>query len=402
MNPRESEFEKKEKLGAGSFGTVWLVQQRSSRALFALKEIDLRKPGMHQAMKEVETMTKLPPHRNVVRLYEHWMSKDGKDMWLLLEYCSQGALAQFLMSSARLPDAALWDLSGQLLQALLLFERNRTVHSDVEPDDTFLMAGSIPKIGDLGLARFTSVGSVLTKTPGGTPLFQAPEVLSKERGADGRPLCFPEFTACEVSYQSDVYSVGVVLWSMVMHRNPDRPGGAFPLTPALVPDSSLRQLVNGMLQPDPAKRQRASHLVLRFTAPAPKRIPSAPASVSAPFPAVGSTVCIRRDDGSDRTLLRVRPTNSRNDNAFVAPKVAISGVNRLQLLQTTTAEGSSFSLVKTSSGVEGYVQSKYIAPAPAPAPAPVARAPSLGLYAAPGKHVVCSPNPAASYLRLAS
>ncbi len=186
MNPRESEFEKKEKLGAGSFGTVWLVQQRSSRALFALKEIDLRKPGMHQAMKEVETMTALPPHRNVVRLYEHWMSKDGKDMWLLLEYCSQGALAQCLMSSARLPDAALWDLSGQLLQALLLFERGRTVHSDTKPDNTFLMAGFIPKIGDLGMARFTSVSSVLTKTPGGTPLFQAPAAVPGARGAEQR------------------------------------------------------------------------------------------------------------------------------------------------------------------------------------------------------------------------
>ena len=56
MNPRDHEFEKKKKLGSGSFGTVWLVQQRSDGALFALKEIDLRKPGMHQAMKEVETM----------------------------------------------------------------------------------------------------------------------------------------------------------------------------------------------------------------------------------------------------------------------------------------------------------------------------------------------------------
>jgi serine/threonine protein kinase len=269
MNPRESEFEKKNKLGSGSFGTVWLVKQRSDGALFALKEIDLRKPGMQQAMKEVETMTSLPPHRNVVRLHEHWMSKDGKDMWLLLQYCSQGTLAQSFMTSARLPDTALWDLAEQLLQALLLFERHRIVHNDIKPENIFIMEGSIPKIGDLGMARFTSTGSVLTRTPGGTPLFQAPEVLSKEIGADGRPLCFSRYAACEISYQSDVYSVGVVLWSMIMRRNPDRPGGAFPLTSAHVADSSLRDIINDMLQPDPAKRHRASHLVLRFTVPAP-------------------------------------------------------------------------------------------------------------------------------------
>ncbi len=243
-----------------------------------MKEIDLRKPGLHLAMKEVDTMMKLPPHRNVVQLHEHWKSADGKDMWLLLEYCSIGTLAMNILESARLNDAALWDLSGQLLQALHLFEQHRIVHNDIKPENIFLMEGGIPKIGDLGMARFTSVGSVLTKMPGGTPLFQSPEALSKEIGPNGKPLCFSEYAECEVSYQSDVYSLGAVLWSMVMRRNPDHPGGAFPLTPALVPDSRLRELVNDMLQPDPAKRPRASHLVLRFTSHA-----------TAPALAIGST-----------------------------------------------------------------------------------------------------------------
>ncbi len=67
MNPRESEFEKKAKLGAGSFGTVHLVQRRKDGAQFALKEICLRKQiNLHLAMKEVDTMQKLPPHRNIV------------------------------------------------------------------------------------------------------------------------------------------------------------------------------------------------------------------------------------------------------------------------------------------------------------------------------------------------
>ena len=85
--------------------------------------------------------------------------------------------------------------------------------------------------------------------------------------------------------------------------------------------------------------------------------------------ATGSSVCIKRDDGSDRTLLRSRPTNSRADDAFVTPKVTVSGDDRLVLLQTATAEGAAFSFVRTSSGAEGYVQSKYIVPAPAAASA---------------------------------
>ena len=264
MNPRESEFQKIKKLGTGSFGVVWQVQRRTDRVQFALKEIDLRKPGLQNVMKEVQTMMTLPPHRNIVQLHEHWMSDDRLDMWLLLQYCSEGTLSQFLMESVRLTDSALWDLCGQLLQALCVFEQHRIVHNDIKLENIFIMAGCMPKIGDLGMARFTSVGSVLTKTPGGTPVFQAPEVLSKERGADGRPLCFPEYAACEISYQSDVYSLGVVMWSLCMRRPPDHPGCATPLTPALVPDAKLRELLNDMLQPNPALRHRASHLVLRL------------------------------------------------------------------------------------------------------------------------------------------
>ena len=107
--------------------------------------------------------------------------------------------------------------------------------------------------------------------------------------------------------------------------------------------------------------------------------------MSLPDIPVGSTVCIKRDDGSDRTLLRARPTNSRSDDAFVTPKTPIVGDERLVLLQTTYAEGTAFSMVKTTRGVEGYVQSKYIvlatAPAPAPAPAPVSpHAPSASAH----------------------
>ena len=179
-------------------------------------------------------MMQLPPHPNIVKLHAHWISDDREDMWLLLEYapvlpalyicnivrryCSEGNLAQCLLSTVRLPDAALWDLAGQLLRALSVFEQHRIVHNDIKPDNIFIMAGSVPKIGDLGMARFTSAGSVLTRTPGGTPWFQAPEVLSKEMGADGRPICFPEYVACEISYQSDVYSLGAEMWSLIMDR----------------------------------------------------------------------------------------------------------------------------------------------------------------------------------------
>jgi hypothetical protein len=76
---------------------------------------------------------------------------------LLLEHCSQGihtgAVSHVQYSSP-----------GRRVKPEKVFI--------TEPED------SVPKIGDLGMARFTSAGSVLTKTPGETLLFQAPEMPS--------------------------------------------------------------------------------------------------------------------------------------------------------------------------------------------------------------------------------
>jgi hypothetical protein len=113
-------------------------------------------------MMGADTMTQLPPHPNIVRLHAHWMSDDRKDMWLLLEhgpvlpalhicnvvrrYCSEGNLAQFLLYSDRLNDAALWDLTGQLLRAV----RVRAAPHRAQRPQAREHLHHVPKIGDLG------------------------------------------------------------------------------------------------------------------------------------------------------------------------------------------------------------------------------------------------------------
>jgi hypothetical protein len=84
--------------------------------------------------------------------------------------------------------------------------------------------------------------------------------------------------------------------------------------------------------------------------------------------APGSLVCIRRDDGTDATLLRRRPTVSRAADAFVTPKLVITAADRLMFLKMDIAEGASFALVRTDFGVEGYVHLSYITPVSSPAP----------------------------------
>jgi serine/threonine protein kinase len=403
MNPRESEFEKKKKLGAGSFGTVHLVQRRKDGAQFALKEICLRKQmNLKLAMKEVDTMQKLPPHRNIVRLHDNWISADKKDMWLLLEYCSEGNMSQFLVGSDALPEDAVLDLCVQLLQALSVLEQHHVVHNDIKPDNIFIMQGNVPKIGDLGLARFTSTGSVLSKTPGGTPLFQSPEALSKTFGGDGRPLCFSEYAAHDVSYQSDVYSLGVVMWSLIMRRYPDRPGGATMLTAAVVTNSKLLKLINEMLQPDSTKRPRASHMCLGLSpvvSPPSSRSDSAlhprvtraskqhsfedmiavafapdVAAAASATPSLQLSV-LSRTDSETSTKLRTSPQDVHTNFAF--QNTSDADVPNGTAVRVLSASGC-FSHIQLPSGRQGWAKTAYLKASPAPleaaspsAPAPV-------------------------------
>jgi hypothetical protein len=47
---------------------------------------------------------------------------------------------------------------------------------------------------------------------------------------------------------------------------------------------------------------------------------------------------LRRNDGSDSTLLRKRPTNSRSDDAFVKPKLSLSSADSVAFLETVEGQ----------------------------------------------------------------
>lgn len=110
----------------------------------------------------------------------------------------------------------------------------------------------------------------------------------------------------------------------------------------------------------------------------------------------GSIVIMKRDDGTDSTLLRCRATNSRAADAFTTPRLVLTSADRITFLNAVqgthpfptclldriaspvslAAEDTSFAHVRTSSGAQGYVQTKYLVSAaphqasPKPASAP--------------------------------
>ena len=91
--PKIADFNIKKELGAGSFGRVYLVEHKVTKALYAIKAIDKRNKNNIEEKpyfrREVEVMYKIH-HRNVVKLFGHF--EDNNYCYFIMEYISKGNL----------------------------------------------------------------------------------------------------------------------------------------------------------------------------------------------------------------------------------------------------------------------------------------------------------------------
>ena len=132
------------------------------------------------------------------------------------------------------------DLAGQGLAALAHAHDNRIIHCDIKPENFILFPGNQLKLADFGFAKFNL--RTLKASGSGTIDYIAPEQ------AMGRP-----------KFQSDVFSMGLVLYRMFSGKLPEWPFewpmvGNDKLNARLRPE--LIRILQKAIQLDPAKRYR--------------------------------------------------------------------------------------------------------------------------------------------------
>lgn len=159
-------------------------------------------------------------HPNITRYYDRIIDKESAKLFIVMEYCAGGDLAQLIRRqkkllaanpadlSCYLSEDKVWRVFAQLTMALLECHRRKDgtkiLHRDLKPGNVFFDADDQVKLGDFGLSRMMGEESVFAQTHVGTPYYMSPECISELR----------------YNEKSDIWSAGCILYEMAALRAP--------------------------------------------------------------------------------------------------------------------------------------------------------------------------------------
>ncbi|KAG5190434.1 kinase domain protein [Tribonema minus] len=194
-------------LGKGGFAKVYLVTTEDTHQHYAMKVVPRSLLTKRRAKDKLRTEIKIHrsiAHPRVVRFHAYF--EDADNVYILLELCTNGTLSELMRRRRRFDAAEARKYMLQMLEAVHYCHRHGIIHRDLKLGNLFLDGAWDIKMGDFGLAAKVTGDDARRKTICGTPNYIAPEIL--EGSGTGH------------SYQVDVWSMGVVLYTMLVGRPP--------------------------------------------------------------------------------------------------------------------------------------------------------------------------------------
>lgn len=316
-------------LGEGGMGQVFEATQLSVDRRVAIKTIrgEADSPvGRERFFREARALSALS-HPGVVQLVDFGSDEESAALWIAMEFIEGLPLSSLLSLGRVRVDTAL-EVARQIASALSDAHAHGIVHRDLKPDNVMLRTGADArlqvKLVDFGIALPTTTDeSKLTKTGAvaGTPYYMSPE----------------QAQALEVGPPSDLYSLGVILFEMLVGQRPFQADTPLAVmlkhvsqpAPKLAEFSQMgfatevEALVGALLEKAPADRPLSAEVVSdRIDAIGPSRVIATPNASTLPefLPLV-----VEPTSGADDVLVdsetgafgETLDSSSRNDEPIV-------------------------------------------------------------------------------------
>jgi serine/threonine-protein kinase PpkA len=244
------------RIGQGGSSTVYRAERESDGQDVVLKILNLS-VGSYDALlqrfiQEFDIISAID-HPNVVKIYDRGFSEDLA--YIAMEYFPGGTLADILLGGLTARQGL--SLLAQAAAGLREIHNHGIIHRDVKPANLMARADGTIALVDFGIAKRlgTDLGGTLHGEVFGTPYYISPE-QTEARSATAR---------------SDLYSLGVIFYEMLMRRRPFEAESvsevlalhtraARPRLPQ--PLSAYQGLLDGMLAVDPGQRFASADALL--------------------------------------------------------------------------------------------------------------------------------------------
>jgi serine/threonine protein kinase len=169
-------LEKIKILGKGGFGVVYLVKNKETNKLYALKKTHVQDAISYN--NEINILKKLN-HKNVVKIYDNYKTSNYYN--ILLEYVDNGTLENKINYKFKNYQKFSYDeIKNYIIQVTDGLEYIHTfniIHRDIKPGNLLINKENILKIVDFGVSREYDTMEYI-KTFIGTPYYLAPEMIS--------------------------------------------------------------------------------------------------------------------------------------------------------------------------------------------------------------------------------
>lgn len=246
-----------ELIGKGGMAMVYRAKDLRTGHSVAIKilrqEYSQDEEFLGRFQREAQAASKMS-HHNIVNLLDVGM--EGDDRYLVMEYVQGKTLKEVIKEKGQMTPKVAVQIAIRILAALQHAHKNGIIHRDIKPQNILVHADGHIKVADFGIARMAD-SSTLTK---GDNVMGSVHYFSPEQ-ASGRAA----------TEQSDLYSVGVVLYEMLTGKVPF--DGDTPVSVAMqhlrsqpvpiktlnpeVPDSLCR-LVETAMQKEPKYRYQTA------------------------------------------------------------------------------------------------------------------------------------------------
>ena len=197
-------FERLSEIGSGSFGTVYKVVKKDTRATFAMKCLSKfflkKKKMLSYAISESKIMRELN-HPFILRLFYSFQTSSS--LYLVMEYCEKGDLEN-LLEKGRISELEAKFYAAEILLGLEYLHSLGIIYRDLKPANILLDSLGHIKIADFGLAKNFNENEDSVSTVVGSPAYISPEIITHEK----------------ITNAADLYSFGILLHELLTSTLP--------------------------------------------------------------------------------------------------------------------------------------------------------------------------------------